>query len=249
MTRTPFVLWECEFSDSLGEKRRGILVVGCSVFSDPDSTISRKGSESGCESATDASSASRKGGGEFSLAISSSVFKVAVVAGWWSVSMLCATISDCKLFLGLPRGRFPGVGSFSFGVFPGLPLIGEGLAAFRSDFRGLPLRLFSEGGFPSSSLRGILVVIVEGLSFFRGLPWKFSFSSSCSASTVTRILHGLRLPSDCILVGEMDRGRLGDFGGSTMSSKRRVWALLLGLRLGSRSFLRGVRTVYGGSQL
>lgn len=91
-----------------------------------------------------------------------------------------------------------------------------------SDFRGRPRRfkgVFSFNGL-LSSFNGIIVVVVEGFNRLRdGLP-RFSSSSSCVASSVSRMRHGLTFPS-CSFSGESDLCRpplnfiVGDPGSMT----------------------------------
>lgn len=144
----------------------------------------------------------------------------------------------------------PGV-SPGLGVYPARGVYrrsGKGEIAI-SDLRGRPRRrkgVFSVNGL-LSSFKGIIVVTVDGLIRLRdGLPW-FS-SSSCVASSVSRMRHGLTFPSCCrSFSGEIERWRppLNFLVGEPGSMTSLNWiecALFAGLRLTrDRDRLAGVR--------
>lgn len=91
--------------------------------------------------------------------------------------------------------------------------------------------------------------MVPDLNLLRAtLPLLF-ISSSCSASTVTLIRHGLTLLSDCSFEGDKDPCRFFrgvDF--SMRSSRRKECEVFVGLALG-RGLLRGVWYLEGVNQL
>lgn len=109
-----------------------------------------------------------------------------------------------RLFLGLPLPRLAGdaasgtifsavsstkadaVFLFLEALRFGVPLLFIGSSI---DFLGLPLPLFTgEGDESAAVFKGTVVVVVCCVSTFSGIP---VLASSGSASTVTRILHGL----------------------------------------------------------
>lgn len=164
-----FAPWESGRSKTTGGEKRWEVGRGDCSSKAPEPAMSRKGSGSDDASEGGPMSAVIKGTGD-SLSMTSSRVGdcMLFLTGFSTASMLCATGSLCKLFRGRPRGRFTESGGCCFGVRPGLPLIGLRLFSRTSDLRGRPLRFFADGGLLSSSFRGTLVVMVEGLSFFRG---------------------------------------------------------------------------------
>lgn len=168
--------------------------------------------------------------------------------GRCALSTLSTTSGSGRLFLGRPLFLLtalvvigPGVRP---GVCPGLPLLGVALCSWMSDLRGRPLRFFADSCDTSSvSFNGTLVVVVAVLNLLRAaLPLLF-ISSSCSASTVTLIRHGLRLLSDCSFEGDKEEPcpPRAFFEGVDFirSSSRKECVVFVGLVLG-RGLLRGV---------
>ena len=164
-----FAFWESGKSKTTGGEKRWEFGRGDCSSKAPEPAMSRKGSGSNDASEGGPMSAVMNGAGDsLSMTPSSVLDCILFLTGLSTASMLCATGSVCMLFRGRPRGRFTESGACCFGVRPGLPLIGLRLFSRMSDLRGRPLLFFAEGGLLSSSFKGTLVVMVEGLSFFRG---------------------------------------------------------------------------------
>lgn len=155
------------------------------------------------------------------------------------------SIDGCGLLRGRPRFLPCPWVLFAPGVFPGLAAgVFDGVG-WTSDFLGRPLRFRGDASaWSRSSFRGTLVVIVVAFprSWRNGLlPWFSSSSPSCVASKVTRILHGLELPSSCPFSGDNDLCRPafnffppGDVGSKTSSNRIEcalLDALFVGLKL------------------